>query len=108
MIASCGLERSIILWSPYSRRSVASLQGHSSSVRQVVSNQEHNQLISLSTDSVVKVWDIRNTLYSSSSKRAHHLTLHTAPTQSHGLLKRIYKFTHVTSVGFVLNPNREM
>ncbi|CAK9112051.1 WD repeat-containing protein 64, partial [Durusdinium trenchii] len=60
VIASCGLERHIVLWSPYSRRSLASLHGHTSSVIKVVLNDDNNQLLSLSSDNTVKIWDIRN------------------------------------------------
>ena len=60
MIASCGLERMILLWSPYSSHSMAQLIGHTSSVRSVVSNNDFNQLISLSTGNTIKVWDMRN------------------------------------------------
>ncbi|GBG32362.1 WD repeat-containing protein 64 [Hondaea fermentalgiana] len=60
VIASSGLERHIVLWSPYSRRSVASLYGHTSSVIKVEVNDDNNQLLSLSSDNTVKIWDIRN------------------------------------------------
>lgn len=60
VIASSGLERQIVLWSPYSRRSVASLYGHTSSVIKVDVNEDNNQLISLSADNTIKIWDIRN------------------------------------------------
>jgi len=60
VLASCGLERDIILWSPYSERAVATLTGHLSAVRKVIVNDKNNQLISLGADNVVKVWDIRN------------------------------------------------
>ena len=60
VIASCGLERMILLWSPYSRHSIAQLQGHSSSIRSLIVNDDYKQLISLSTGGVIKVWDVRN------------------------------------------------
>jgi WD40 repeat protein len=60
VIASCGLERDIYLWSPYSKSSMATLHGHTASVTEVIANDEENQLISLAIDHVVRVWDIRN------------------------------------------------
>jgi len=52
VLASCGLERKIILWSPYSERAVASLSGHNGAVRKVIVNDKNNQLISLGADNV--------------------------------------------------------
>jgi WD40 repeat protein len=60
VIASCGLDRDILLWSPWSQSIAAKLQGHISPVMQVIANPETGTLISLSTDSVIKVWDVRN------------------------------------------------
>eukprot|EP00741_Cyanophora_paradoxa_P015875 tig00020909_g15326.t1 len=58
--ASCGLERHIVLWNPYTSKAVATLHGHNASVQEVIVNDWHNQLISLSVDKVIKVWDVRN------------------------------------------------
>mmetsp|Transcript_37768 Transcript_37768/g.61203 ORF Transcript_37768/g.61203 Transcript_37768/m.61203 type:complete len:933 (-) Transcript_37768:1406-4204(-) len=58
--ASCGLERHIILWNPYTSKPMATLPGHNASVREVIINDRFNQLISLSVDKVIKVWDVRN------------------------------------------------
>lgn len=52
VLASCGLERNIILWSPYSERAVASLAGHTCAIRKVIVNDHDNQLISLGVDNV--------------------------------------------------------
>jgi len=60
VIASCGLERDIILWSPYSKSSVGLLTGHTASVLKVQVNKINHQLISLGSDNTVKIWDIRN------------------------------------------------
>ena len=60
-LASCGEERHITLWNPFSRQSsVSYLIGHSSAVLDIALNRERFQLISLGADKVVKVWDIRN------------------------------------------------
>lgn len=50
VVASCGLEHNIYLWSPYSERVVGTLTGHSSAVRKVVYNDQDNKLISLGAD----------------------------------------------------------
>lgn len=58
-IASCGVERDILLWNPFTGRALGSLQGHTAPVQKVVVNEDDNQLISLSVDKVIKVWDVR-------------------------------------------------
>lgn len=58
LVASCGEERRISLWDPFSK-TVAYLTGHNSAVIDLALNQDKNQLISLGTDKIVKVWDIR-------------------------------------------------
>ena len=60
LVASCGEERKISLWDPYSKTvAMTFLNGHNSAVIDLALNQDKNQLISLGTDKVVKVWDIR-------------------------------------------------
>ena len=59
-IASCGLERNVLLFNPFTGKSVGTLAGHSASVCDVIVNEADNQLISLSMDKVVKIWDIRS------------------------------------------------
>eukprot|EP00746_Dinoflagellata_sp_MGD_P124376 gnl/MRDRNA2_/MRDRNA2_58967_c0_seq1.p1 gnl/MRDRNA2_/MRDRNA2_58967_c0~~gnl/MRDRNA2_/MRDRNA2_58967_c0_seq1.p1 ORF type:complete len:1155 (-),score=226.27 gnl/MRDRNA2_/MRDRNA2_58967_c0_seq1:93-3557(-) len=58
--ASCGLDRQIIIWNPYTLKAMNFLQGHNASIHEVLVNERQHQLISLSVDKVVKVWDIRN------------------------------------------------
>lgn len=58
LVASCGEERKIALWDPFSK-TVAYLAGHNSAVIDLALNRDKNQLISLGTDKIVKVWDIR-------------------------------------------------
>jgi WD40 repeat protein len=60
-MASCGEERHVTLWNPYTKSSaITYLYGHNSAVQDVVLNDDKFQLISLGTDKVVKVWDVRN------------------------------------------------
>jgi len=58
--ASGGLDRQIIIWNPYTQKAMNFLQGHNASILDVLVNESQAQLISLSVDKVVKVWDIRN------------------------------------------------
>lgn len=60
LVASCGEERRISLWDPYSKTiSLGNPPTHNSAVIDLALNQDKNQLISLGTDKVVKVWDMR-------------------------------------------------
>ncbi|CEG42607.1 WD40 repeat-containing protein [Plasmopara halstedii] len=61
LIASCGMERDIHVWNPYSsQRAVATLKGHTSSVLHLVSDDEKFQIVSAAADNTIKVWDVRN------------------------------------------------
>lgn len=59
-IASCGEERYIIMWDPFTRLSLTHLNGHNTSVQDLTINEERNHLISLGSNKMVKVWDIRS------------------------------------------------
>ncbi|KAL3152253.1 hypothetical protein ABBQ32_001332 [Trebouxia sp. C0010 RCD-2024] len=59
-IASGGLDRSVMLWNPFQLQSMATLQGHAAAITHITINERSNQIISLSSDKVIKVWDIRN------------------------------------------------
>ena len=58
-IASCGEERYIIMWDPFTLGILTHLNGHNTSVQDLTINEERNHLISLGTDKMVKIWDIR-------------------------------------------------
>ena len=58
LIASCGEERHILLWDPFTLGVLNYLYGHNTSVQDLALNDERNHLISLGTDKVVKIWDI--------------------------------------------------
>ncbi|KDO18286.1 hypothetical protein SPRG_16324, partial [Saprolegnia parasitica CBS 223.65] len=60
LIASCGLERQVLLWSPYSIRLVGRLVGHTCSIKQVIWNAASYSLLSLGFDGLVRVWDVKN------------------------------------------------
>lgn len=55
-----GLEREVVVWNPYTCKPVISLEGHQAGITQLEVNAEFEQVISLSIDRVVKVWDLRN------------------------------------------------
>ena len=55
-VASCGEERAIIIWNPYTRRVVTYCR-HNTSVQDLAMNEDRHHLISLGTDKTVKVWD---------------------------------------------------
>ncbi len=49
------LDRRVIMWNPFSQKPLAVLHGHNAAVSSVVVNDRDNQIISLSTDHVIKV-----------------------------------------------------
>ncbi|KAG2521377.1 hypothetical protein JM16_005896 [Phytophthora kernoviae] len=56
LIASCGMERDIHIWNPYSsQRAVATLKGHTSSVLHLVSDDDNFQIVSAAADNTVKI-----------------------------------------------------
>eukprot|EP00948_MAST-09A_sp_MAST-9A-sp1_P000153 g153.t1 len=59
LIASCGMSRTILIWDPFSLSILNKLFGHADCVQKLTLNPVANQLISLSVDKVIKVWDIR-------------------------------------------------
>jgi WD40 repeat protein len=58
-VASCGEERHIIMWDPFTRRSIYHLTGHNTSVHDLAINDDRHHLISLGTDKTIIIWDIR-------------------------------------------------
>ena len=59
-MASCGEERHIILWEPFTLGRLTDLIGHNTSVTNLDINEDRYHLISLGTDKVVRVWDTRS------------------------------------------------
>ncbi|KAG2490207.1 hypothetical protein HYH03_011334 [Edaphochlamys debaryana] len=59
-VATGSLDRRVIMWNPFSQKPLAVLSGHNAAVTGVVVNDRDNQIISLSTDHIIKIWDIRN------------------------------------------------
>ena len=59
-IASCGMDRSVLVWNPFSTKLLSTLRGHVSSVAEVLVNERHLQLLTIGTDKTVGVWDIRS------------------------------------------------
>jgi WD40 repeat protein len=60
LMASCGEERQIIIWTPHNLATLTHLSGHNTSVQDLTINEDWNHLISLGTDKVVIIWDIKS------------------------------------------------
>ena len=58
IVASCGLERDILVWSPFTTQLLARLTGHNSSVFSLVVDPLSSSLISLGSDRLVLVWSL--------------------------------------------------
>lgn len=58
--ASGGLDRQIIIWNPYTQMAINYLQGHNAPILDLQVNEAQHQLISMSVDKVIKVWDIQH------------------------------------------------
>jgi WD40 repeat protein len=60
VLVTGGTDRQLRLWNPRRLTNpMASLKGHNSPICEIVINQSAGQIISLSLDRVIKVWDIR-------------------------------------------------
>jgi WD40 repeat protein len=57
-IASCGMCREVIVWSPYTMQLMSVLHGHISPVQEICVDEEHAMLITVSVDKMIKVWDV--------------------------------------------------
>ncbi|KAJ3065105.1 WD40 repeat domain 95 [Podochytrium sp. JEL0797] len=56
-----GRDKIIRLWTPYVlSKPAGNLHGHNTSIVNLIVNHEESQLISLSEDKVIKIWNIRN------------------------------------------------
>ena len=54
-VVTGSLDRRVIMWNPFSQKPLAVLSGHNAAVTGVVVNDRDNQIISLSTDHIIKV-----------------------------------------------------
>eukprot|EP00892_Ulva_mutabilis_P006535 jgi/Ulvmu1/4253/UM193_0001.1 len=59
VFVSGGADKTVCLFNPFSGKKQAALEGHSATISDVLVNDSDHQIISLSLDKVVKVWDIR-------------------------------------------------
>eukprot|EP01062_Namystynia_karyoxenos_P080483 TRINITY_DN8685_c0_g1_i1.p1 TRINITY_DN8685_c0_g1~~TRINITY_DN8685_c0_g1_i1.p1 ORF type:complete len:1509 (+),score=324.09 TRINITY_DN8685_c0_g1_i1:92-4618(+) len=59
VIAACGPERDVYLWNPFITSPLAKLSGHLKNVVGCVFNTIDQQLITMSQDKCIKVWDMR-------------------------------------------------
>ncbi|KAL4440619.1 hypothetical protein ABPG75_003620 [Micractinium tetrahymenae] len=62
LVASGGVERSVLLWQPKGNvnKPVGELPGHASGVAHLLVADEQSQVITLAEDHTVRVWDLRN------------------------------------------------
>ena len=60
LMASCGVERDVLLWSPFSPDNISRLSGHNSSCKCVCSIHGTNEIVSLDVEGIVKVWNLRH------------------------------------------------
>eukprot|EP01062_Namystynia_karyoxenos_P078692 TRINITY_DN8152_c0_g1_i2.p1 TRINITY_DN8152_c0_g1~~TRINITY_DN8152_c0_g1_i2.p1 ORF type:complete len:1695 (+),score=441.43 TRINITY_DN8152_c0_g1_i2:95-5086(+) len=59
IIATCGTERHVHIWNPFISKPVFRLQGMTASLVHVRMNERDHQIITLSSDKCIKVWDVR-------------------------------------------------
>ena len=59
LIVSSGPEREISLWNPFISQPLALLSGHLTPIVGIAFNPQDNQVISMSADKCVKIWDLR-------------------------------------------------
>ena len=59
MMISAGVERDIMLWHGSTGHKIGSLVGHTSSISNVCVDNNLHEVISLSTDKTIKIWDLR-------------------------------------------------
>jgi WD40 repeat protein len=59
VLVTGGANKHVSLLNPFTGKRQACLSGHTATVSHVIVNDNEQQIISLSTDKVVKVWDIR-------------------------------------------------
>eukprot|EP01065_Artemidia_motanka_P035255 TRINITY_DN43163_c0_g1_i1.p1 TRINITY_DN43163_c0_g1~~TRINITY_DN43163_c0_g1_i1.p1 ORF type:complete len:1435 (+),score=561.37 TRINITY_DN43163_c0_g1_i1:67-4371(+) len=59
IIAACGPERDVYLWNPFINSPLAKLSGHLKNLVGLVFNSTDQQLITMSLDKCIKVWDMR-------------------------------------------------
>eukprot|EP00759_Apiculatamorpha_spiralis_P009337 PhF_6_TR15977/c1_g1_i9/m.25020 len=60
LLVSCGYEKEILLWNPSIQSPLAKLEDHRVGLVDLALNIEDHQLLSLSQDNVIKVWDLQS------------------------------------------------
>jgi WD40 repeat protein len=59
LVLCVSLPRRSLLWDPHGCLIISKLVGHTSSIQEVIVNDDRNQIITLSTDKQIKIWDCR-------------------------------------------------
>eukprot|EP01062_Namystynia_karyoxenos_P057652 TRINITY_DN4877_c4_g1_i2.p1 TRINITY_DN4877_c4_g1~~TRINITY_DN4877_c4_g1_i2.p1 ORF type:complete len:1540 (+),score=397.03 TRINITY_DN4877_c4_g1_i2:141-4760(+) len=58
LLCSCGIRRDVTVWNPKARQRMCTLE-HRAAMVSVKFVEKHSQLITLSEDKIIKVWDLR-------------------------------------------------
>eukprot|EP00756_Hemistasia_phaeocysticola_P000957 Hpha_TRINITY_DN10692_c0_g1::TRINITY_DN10692_c0_g1_i1::g.156834::m.156834 len=59
LLCSCGISREAIVWNPKARQRMCTLSEHRAALIDVKFVEKHSQLITMSEDKIIKVWDTR-------------------------------------------------
>eukprot|EP00760_Papus_ankaliazontas_P013405 PhM_4_TR15709/c0_g1_i1/m.85094 len=59
VLGTIGFNRNVLVWDPLARRRVATLADHKRALVDLAFCEARNQLITMSTDKVIKIWDLR-------------------------------------------------
>eukprot|EP00760_Papus_ankaliazontas_P025580 PhM_4_TR2799/c0_g1_i1/m.22136 len=58
--ASCAADRVVYVWNPFmERKPIFALEGHNAPMVNVAFNSSQHQIVTMSSDKVVKIWDVR-------------------------------------------------
>ncbi len=59
LLISGGMGCNLVLWNIFTKRAVAELNGHKAAISDIIVNEPENQIISLSIDKTIAIWDLR-------------------------------------------------
>eukprot|EP01065_Artemidia_motanka_P012481 TRINITY_DN16867_c1_g1_i1.p1 TRINITY_DN16867_c1_g1~~TRINITY_DN16867_c1_g1_i1.p1 ORF type:complete len:1557 (+),score=425.51 TRINITY_DN16867_c1_g1_i1:98-4672(+) len=59
LLCSCGISREAVVWNPKARQRMCTLSEHRAALVSVKFVEKNSQLITLSEDKIIKIWDVR-------------------------------------------------